>query len=735
MLLDHRGNPITATFAREDRWENRLTGIGTMQDKTTHGRFFPAWRIPDQELISLFNGSDLAAKAAAKRPYEMFRRGYDLRPSKPTKAAANSNGKSKPLVTEEEIETIRDFANDTLDLDTNVLEGKVFGRLLGGALLILGADDGGMPWEPLDETRIRSFNFVNIVDRRYAYVQSTYSRRGQTKYGKPQIYLLSNAIAHTGWDERDEAVTKRSPQALRDIGADIALVHESRVIRFEGAPADITTRQMLGGWTFSVLQRVYQAMRSFEHDFDAASYLLSDASQGVLKIRGLFKALAGGAQAKLAQRGALAEMSRSVMRMLVLDAGEGDAGKNAESFERVATTFSGIPEMLDRKMLRLCAAMDVPANELFGQGGGGLNAAGEAQAATRKWYDSIETDQTTELAPVLKRIYRLISLAKQGPLRGRDVKWQIDFKPLWSPTDTERATTQLQDAQRRAADITSQVITPEEGAMSAVDVYPDIDLDARRTAMAGAKSFDPYENDEPDPPPPPDGHGGEPGSPAVPTTPIQREAPPGADKEARADFDSDQPRDEGGRFAAGGGGGGSSGGSSAASSDAGKGLAAQLRAGLSGAASAARHAGRSVAHRALEKAKETIGEVKTALAGASNALRGHPVTEEQRGALKKVALHVAIAVASHGIASALPIGFIHAELGRKAVEKIAHHISEKALGKILHLVGVRADAAAEVAARDPERWLSDAIAEMVARELETLPREELEALVGESAAQ
>lgn len=555
-LFDHLGFPLRRDdrAEREDGWQNSFTGIGTYADKTAHGRFFPTFRIMDRELVDIYNGSALGAKAVEKRPQEMFRRGYELAASK-----------SGPKVSDKEVSAVREYGHEVLGLDSNVLEAMVFGRLFGGYLLVLGADDGGMPWEPLDETRIRSFRFLNGVDRRYAYVQSTYSRRGHPKYGKAQIYLLSNAIAHTGWDNEGESVRKRSPDELRGIGADIGLIHESRVIRFEGAPTDVVTRQQLAGWTYSVLQRVYQSMRAFNHAFDSAEYLISDASQGVLTMRGLFKKLgAPNGRAELQARMMALEMTRSVARVIAVDAGDGAEGKNAESFKRETTSFAGIPDMLDREMLRLCADMDIPANELFGQGGGGLNAAGEAESATRKWYDGIGTDQTTKLSPILQRIYRLIALAKRGPLKGRDVQWEITHHPLWAPTDKERATTQLTDAQRRSADIDSGIVTAEEAALSpeVIEVYPEIDLDSRREAMEATKSFDPYENDEPEEPPPvavaPPAPGGEPDSPASPNTSIEAaplgapgEKPEGDDKAAavkRGDADPDQARGSMARF-------------------------------------------------------------------------------------------------------------------------------------------------------------------------------------------
>ena len=475
-----------ATVYRGDRWVNGLTGIGSGVDKTSHGRFFPVNRVLDQELTSLFNGSDMARKIVEKRPKEMLRRGYEIESSDVKAVKAT------------QVDELRDYATDVLGLEEEFREGLTWGRLYGGFLLVMNIDDGRAPWEPVDEKNIKSFNGLAPVDRRYAYVQSQYSdispeAPASARFGRPEIYLISNAVASSGWTSFGE-VKKKSADEIRKgtQNALIQLVHETRVIRFDGNAADIVTRQQLAGWTWSVLQVVYDAMRQFEHSFDSAGYLLSDASQGVFKLQGLIKAIAAGQRQAVADRMMMMEMSRSVARGLILDAGTGD-GKNAEDFHREPTSFAGIPDLLDKMMLRLSAAADMPATELFGRAPAGMNATGESD--TRKWYDTIATEQENMLGPQLKRVFRLLALAKEGPLRGKDVKWKIRFKPLWSPTDGELATTRLANAQRDVAYITAGVVKPEEVAVELDDVYPNLDIEAREEVLAAGLKFDPYANE------------------------------------------------------------------------------------------------------------------------------------------------------------------------------------------------------------------------------------------------
>jgi phage-related protein (TIGR01555 family) len=479
-LFDQFGKTLSATIdedgnrieQRSDRWVNSWTGIGTMGDKTVHGHFDPVWRVLDQELVNLWNGSPIAQKIVEKVPKEMFRMGYQM----------EADG-----VSAAEAEDFHDWLIDAFNFDDVTLESFRWGRLFGGGLLVMGLNDGRHPWEPLDEENIKSLDYLNWVDRRFAYAQSQYARLNGPNYGKVEVYLISNAIAGAGWNTYGQVVKPVPPDQLKASGADITLVHESRCIRFDGNPADIVTRQRLAGWNWSVLQVVYDAMRKFEHCFDSAEYLLADASQGVFKLHGLMKAITAGQRQALAQRVMVMEQTRSVMRGIALDAGNAD-GKGAESFERIATPFGGVADVLDRMMLILAAAVDMPATELFGRAPAGLNATGESDI--RKWYDTIASLQKSQLAPRQRRILRLAALAKNSPLKGRDTKWRINYNPLWNPSDQEVAQAGLQNAQRDQIYLDEGVVTAPEVGAGLGQIYKHMDVEAREEEIQ-SKDFDP----------------------------------------------------------------------------------------------------------------------------------------------------------------------------------------------------------------------------------------------------
>ena len=122
---------------------------------------------------------------------------------------------------------------------------------------------------------------------------------------------------------------------------------------------------------------------------------------------------------------------------------------DGEEFERSPTTFTGIPELLDRYMLRLAADFDMPETELFRSAPQGLNATGENER--KKWFDSLGGFQTTDIAPPLKRFYHLLSLAKDSPVKrkksgsGNPARWTMNFRHYYTPTDKEEADTESRD--------------------------------------------------------------------------------------------------------------------------------------------------------------------------------------------------------------------------------------------------------------------------------------------------
>ena len=420
----------------KDSWYNSYTGLGTSRDKLFQGSYAYDGRISDPELSALFHGNDIAARIVEVRPKEMFRRGYDL-----------LCDDDKDLAMELDKERIR------LKLNERVREGRVWGRLFGGCLMIMGIKDGRAPDKPLNEDNLKEIMYLTLIDRRFVFVYKYYSDPTQPKYGEPEIYEIAPSL-----------------------GGEPSLIHESRVVRFDGAPTDVLERRRLAGWTYSVLQRCYDSMRSFDTAFQATANLLTDASQGVWKIKGLFDMIASNELENMQTRMALNDMTRSSARSIVVDADD-------EDFDRKPTPLSGIPETIDRFMMRLAAAAEMPVTILLGRSPAGENATGESDF--RWFYDRVAEEQQNDLGPQLLGIYRLLAICKGK----KDANIRISFRPLWQPSDKEQAQIELAIGQRDDLYIANGTLLPEEVALARFgdnghfNTSTPIDVESRQRAL------------------------------------------------------------------------------------------------------------------------------------------------------------------------------------------------------------------------------------------------------------
>jgi phage-related protein (TIGR01555 family) len=305
-------------------------------------------------------------------------------------------------------------------------EAITWGRLYGGCLLVIGAEQG-LPSTPLNVAKVRDVKFLNVVDRRFASVNTYYSDPFAPNYGEIETYRV-NGLNGTS-----------------------TIVHETRVIRFDGVRVDAMKRRELGGWSLSVLQRPYDVMRTFATAFQAAGVLTADASQAVFKLKGLFEMIASGEKDRLQTRMQMVDMQRSSARAVLLDA-------DGEDFQRIKTDFTGYPEMLDRLMMRLASSIDMPVTILMGRSPAGQNATGDSDF--QHWYDSISAFQANDLTEKLLRVFTILS---KGEL-SEDA--EIEWCNLSEPTEEQRATTTKTLAEADALYIDKGVVIPEQIAIA-----------------------------------------------------------------------------------------------------------------------------------------------------------------------------------------------------------------------------------------------------------------------------
>jgi uncharacterized protein len=418
-LMDEHGT------TRLDSWFNNVTGLGTDRDKSTFNAYGGSRVLYEDELSALYHGDDLAARMVDLPPDEMLREGFSVDTGEPELTARIAD------------------KIDALGLDGKLANGIRWGRLFGGGGLLLGCDDGRSAAAPLQAEKANALSYVYEVDRRYLWPLTWYRDTGNTKLGQPETYMVT------------------SPTSYTDIP--VSVVHETRLVLFDGATTGLREREMNSGWDHSVLQRANDVLGNFNMGWNAVSVLLADGNQSVFKMSGLAEAISAGQQEALTARLRAMDESRSVVRAIVIDAGDSESGgtKSGESFERQPLTLAGYSDVLQQLVLRLAAAVRMPATILMGQSPAGMNATGESDF--RWFYDQIRSDQTRKLAPKIRRLVQIMLATREFATKPKQLL--IKFPPLWTESPQAAAQTRKVKAETDSIRILSGELLPEEVAV------------------------------------------------------------------------------------------------------------------------------------------------------------------------------------------------------------------------------------------------------------------------------
>jgi phage-related protein (TIGR01555 family) len=449
---------------RLDSWVNVITGLGSaLRDKREFTRFLHRARLTDTELDNLYHEEDIAARIAEALPAEALRRGYYL------SSENDDPGLSSALAEYEK----------PLHFRRALKQAAIWARVFGGAVIYMGLEDGQPEDQPLAVERLQGIRFLQVLDRRYIYPIQEYS--DQQRYGEPELYQIQRST-------RPSLGSQVSFQPG-------AVIHESRLLRLDGALTSQSRMDAQQGWSDSVLERVHEVIRDFGSSWQAVGHLMQDAAQGVYSMRGLQDAVASGETDAILSRIQLIEVSRSVARAILLDA--------EEKFERQAYNFQGIPDILKLLMIRVAAAANMPVIILMRQSPSGLNATGDADI--RLWYDQVQEYQADHLHDVIQRFYELVFAAQDFAGQEPD-EWDVLFGRLWQMTDLEQAQLEKTVAEKDKILIDSGMVLPEELAVSrfkarGFSLDTQIDLDVRAEILeAELKLAKENAGKEPEPP-------------------------------------------------------------------------------------------------------------------------------------------------------------------------------------------------------------------------------------------
>lgn len=428
---------------RNDGWSNALSGVGTRnRDKTKSHLPCAVTVLTPDTLDALWHGDDLAQRIVKDLVEDALRQGFEFADEDDESEASDASELNKAL--------------SKWGIADVMLRADIWGRLYGAGFIMLGVDGAGLPNEPLDDERVPvgGLKFLEVYDRRDVVIAQRYMDALSPKFDQPELYRITGV---TGEGSR-------------------GVIHETRMIRFDGSLT--SRREKIGnqGWDHSVLQRCFDVLQQCNSNWQSIGHLMSDFGQGVFKIKNLIQLLAAKEHNVIQTRMELLDMGRSTARAIMLDA-------DKEDFERKATPLQGASDMLDRSWQRLSASAEEPLTRLFGMSPSGLNATGESDI--RLWYDRVQEHREKVIGPRLERAAGIVARSEGIAADGLALCWPS----LWQQTPAQEEETEKKRAETDKIYIDAGVVLPEEIALSrwgrgAYSRKTTIDLDVRKAVQA-----------------------------------------------------------------------------------------------------------------------------------------------------------------------------------------------------------------------------------------------------------
>jgi phage-related protein (TIGR01555 family) len=419
-----------AQMYKEDGWSTLITGLNnakTAKKRATHHRFDGL--LQEEELESMFAEDGLAARIVKLLPDDMFREGWEY---------------EFPDVDELKADEFTDDYDEVFEIigaQTKLKLAFYWGRLFGGAAVLIGVVDGQTMDKPLSPTKIKSFEKLKILDRteiEFSRIQFQLDP-GQPRYGLPVYYPIRFDTGNGVEEEK--------------------LVHYTRVLELHGDTLPRKSSATLSAddryWGISVLQRAEDRLKTLGSSLGSIDQLLDEMSVGKHKIKDLATLLSSNeGKAAVQRRVEIMDLTRSVFRSQYMDV--------EEEFSRDSVRFEGIPEILHIIFMLSSADTGYPITRLFGVSPGGLGNNGTSDM--RNYYDGVRSSQSTELKPILLYLLRIISAWKNIP------EPYIKFLPLETMNKREQAELDKMNVDKDKLEADTYKVYVDMGALEPYEV-------------------------------------------------------------------------------------------------------------------------------------------------------------------------------------------------------------------------------------------------------------------------
>jgi hypothetical protein len=201
-------------------------------------------------------------------------------------------------------------------------------------------------------------------------------------------------------------------------------------------------------WGLSVVERMLDRLIAFDSATLGAAQLLFKSHLRVIKVKGFREALAVGGKTEAA-------VIKQFQYIRQLQTNEGLTILDMEDeFDYKSITFSGIPELIDQFGTQVSGAVQIPIVRLFGQSPSGFSTG---ETDLRNYYDHIHKEQENKLRPQLDVLFDVVARSLFGAELPEDFEYK--FNPLWTLSDSEKATIAASDSSSIGSSFTSGIIT------------------------------------------------------------------------------------------------------------------------------------------------------------------------------------------------------------------------------------------------------------------------------------
>tara|TARA_Y100000310_G_scaffold337357_1_gene424231 strand:- start:2149 stop:3882 length:1734 start_codon:yes stop_codon:yes gene_type:complete len=417
-----------------DGWSNPVTGMGYGgRDKGESTGWRPSLPLDFQALDSMGRGEGFARIIIDTVVDDAMRAGWVVN------FKGDEDDEVSPEQAQEFNERLQRWYKDT-KLKSRVSQHLKQARQYGGALLVLGVRDGQDPSLELDLERVTGFDWLRTHDSPQVTQSSEVNEDPKSVgFGFAEAYTLHATRAQAG-DRRETLID--------------TWVHNSRVWRTDGMVLTERVRQQNDGWGDSVLEVCKDQLSNRSSVMKSARTVIQEWVLGVYKLKNLTGIIQANSEDKVRGRFSVIDRFKSMWQSIAVDA-------DNESFERIATTAAGMPELLDRFGIDLAAVARMPMTKLFGLSPGGF---GTGEAEGDNWDDVVQSYQTDDVEPLLEYLHRILLATPE--FADLPKNWSIKFNSLQLTSPVEDADVRLKTSQADALDISSGVLGADEVAVS-----------------------------------------------------------------------------------------------------------------------------------------------------------------------------------------------------------------------------------------------------------------------------